>query len=191
MRESAVVRVPAFPGTRNRDLNKIFKITEWPAARAERWALRMLLATNKGGGELPLNLAGLGMEGIAIIGINTFLRGNISDDVLLPLIDELLECVEAIRDIKHPEIATKLTPDDIEEPATRMWLRGEVLSLHLNFSVAGVVSALYSKIMMPKPSPDLSPSRTSRRRSRSSSEANSQPSPSLNLSTPSETSTTS
>jgi hypothetical protein len=191
MRETAVVRVPAFPGTRNRDQNKIFKITEWPAAHAERWALRMLLATNKGGGELPLDLAGMGMEGIAIIGINTFLRGNISDDAILPLIDELLECVEVIRDVKHPEVVTKLVDGDIEEPATRMWLRGEVLSLHLNFSVAAVLSALYARIMMPKPSPDLSPPRTSRRGSRRSSGAASQPSPSSNPSTPSETSTTS
>ena len=191
MRESTVVRVPAFPGTRNRDQNKIFKITEWPAARAERWAMRMLLATNRGGGELPLDLAGIGMEGIAIIGINTFLRGSISDEQILPLIDELLECVECVRDAKHPEVITKLTENDIEEIATRMWLRGEVLSLHLSFSVAAVLSALYARIMMPRPSPASSPRRTSRRGSRPSSEPSSQPSPSSTPSTASATSTTS
>lgn len=163
MRESVVVRVPDFPGTRNRDRGKIFRLTEWPAARAERWALRMVFAANKGGGELPLDLSGIGMEGIAIIGINTFLRGAIADDVMLPLLDEILECVEIVRDPAHPDVVTKVTPDlDIEEVATRMWLRGEVLSLHLGFSVGGALSALYRKIMVPKPSPEPQPPPTSR-----------------------------
>jgi hypothetical protein len=171
-RETAVVRVPSFEGTRNRDKGKIFKITEWSADRAERWALRALLAANKGGGELPLDLSGIGMEGIAIIGINTFLRGNVESEILLPLLDELLECVAIIRDPKHPEVVTPIVAaDDIEEIATRMWLRGEVLSLHLNFSVSGALSALYKKIMTQKPSPDSPPSPTSPPESPSLSEA--------------------
>ena len=148
MRESVVVRIPEFPGTRNRDIGKIFRLTEWPAAKAENWAFRMMLAANKGAGELPLSLAGIGMEGIAIIGINTFLRGNIIPETLIPLLDELLECVQYARDKSKPEIVGPLTAeDDIEEVATRMWLRGEVLTLHLNFSVSAALSALYKKIM--------------------------------------------
>jgi hypothetical protein len=64
------------------------------------------MAANQGGGEIPLNLAGIGMEGIAIIGINAFLRGNIVPGTLIPLLDELLECVTIIRDPKRPDIAT-------------------------------------------------------------------------------------
>lgn len=147
MRESRLVRVPEFPGTRNRDLNKIFRITEWPASKAENWGLRMMLAANRGAGELPLNIGGIGMEGIAIIGINAFLRGNVDPDTLLPLLDELIECVTIVRDENRKDVATQLMDGDIEEVATRMWLRGEVLTLHLNFSVSAALSALYKKIM--------------------------------------------
>lgn len=158
MRESVVVRVPSFPGTRNRDKDKIFRLTEWPAARAENWGARMLMAANRGGGEIPLDLAGIGMEGVAILGINTFLRGNVDQAIVLPLLDELLQCVTFVRDPKHPEIATPITSDDdIEEVATRVWLRGEVLSLHLGFSVGAALSALYRKIMIPSPPPSPPP----------------------------------
>lgn len=152
MRQTTAVRVPDFPGTRNRDKGKIFKLTEWPAAKAENWALRMMLAANSGAGELPMNLAGVGMEGIAILGINTFLRGKLDAEKLIPLLDELLECVEYVRDPSHPGLASKIvSPDDVEEVATRMWLRGEVLTLHLNFSVSAALSALYKNIMTPPP----------------------------------------
>jgi hypothetical protein len=162
MRESAIVRIPDFPGTRNRDIGKIFKLTEWPAAKAENWAFRMMLSANKGAGELPLNLAGIGMEGIAILGINTFLRGNIDPGMLIPLLDELLECVQYARDKAKPEIIDKLQESDIEEVATRMWLRGEVLALHLNFSVSAALSALYKKIMMEPVTENSSTASTSR-----------------------------
>lgn len=168
MRESAVVRVPDFPGTRNRDKGKIFKLTEWPAATAEHWGIRAMLALGStNDARLPLNLSGIGMEGIAIIGLNAFFSatramgdGEIKG-VVLPLLDELLDCVEIIRDARHPDVASKIVPElDVEEIATRMWLRGEVLSLHLNFSVSAVFSALYSKIMT-TPSPASSPPPTS------------------------------
>ena len=98
------------------------------------------------------------MEGIAIIGINTFLRGNILPGTLIPLLDELLDCVKIVRDQSKPHIAGDIiSDDDIEEVATRMWLRGEVLTLHLNFSVGAALYALYSKIMAaPIPSRDSS-----------------------------------
>jgi hypothetical protein len=151
MRESVVVKIPEFPGTRNRDKGKLFRLTEWPAMKAEQWGMRMMLASNKSSGQLPLNLSGIGMEGIAILGINTFLRADIVPETLIPLLDELLQCVQYIADKAKPDVVSNLLPDDIEEVATRMWLRGEVLSLHLNFSVSAALSALYAKIMMPKP----------------------------------------
>jgi hypothetical protein len=161
MRESVVVRVPEFPGTRNRDKDKLFRLTEWPAAKAENWGLRMMLAANSGAGELPLNLSGIGLDGIAILGINTFLRGNIAPGTLIPLLDELLQCVRYIRDQSKPHLDSDLvSDDDVEEVATRMWLRGEVLSLHLNFSVSAALSALYKKIMIPLPT-ESSSQRTS------------------------------
>ena len=182
-RESAVVRVPDFPGTRNRDKSKIFKITEWDSERAEHWGIRAMLALGStNDARLPLDMAGMGMEGIAIVGINAFFAQTraMGDEnvkaVVIPLLDELLECVEIIRDAKHPEVVTKLIPaTDIEEIATRMWLRGEVLSLHLSFSVSAVFSGLYRRIMMTRPSPDSSSPRTSPPESPSPPGAVSQP----------------
>ena len=152
MRETATVRVPPFPGTRNRDHGRIFRITEWPSAKAEKWLLRIVMAANKSATPLPLNVAGLGMEGVAAMGINAFLlSGNAQPEIFIPLLDELLECVTVVRDPKQPDLATALLPDDLEEVATRFWLRGEVLSLHLGFSVSAALSALYKKIMTRAP----------------------------------------
>lgn len=181
--QSAVVRVPDFPGTRNRDKGKIFKLTEWDSERAEHWGIRAMLALGStNDARLPLNMAGMGMEGIAIVGINAFFAQTraMGDDsvkaVVIPLLDELLECVEIIRDPKHPEIVTKIVPKtDIEEIATRMWLRGEVLSLHLNFSVSVMFSQLYRRIMMRTESTGSSAPPTSQPESPSSSAAASPP----------------
>lgn len=170
-RKDAVVVVPSFPGTRDRDKGKTFRITEWSADRAERWLDRAILAINKGGGELPLDLAGIGWEGIAIIGINAFLRGNADTETLLVLQDELLECVEIVRDPKHPTVLSKLLPGDLEEIATRKWLRAEVLSVHANFPVAVAFRELWQKIMTPRTSPDSLTPRTSPQGSQPSSEA--------------------
>lgn len=145
-RKSATVTVPKFDGTDNRDLGKSFFLTEWPAAIAEKWALKMMFAFNRSGGSIPLDMAGIGMEGIAILGINTFLRGNIQSEEIIPLWDELLGCVAVVRDTKRPDVRTPLLDDDIEEVATRMWLRAEVLTLHINFSISGALYALWQSI---------------------------------------------
>jgi hypothetical protein len=152
-RKTEIVRVPDWG---KRDAGKIFLLTEWPAARAEKWAMRALLALNRSGGEIPLNIAGIGMQGIAIIGLNTFLRGNVEANEIIPILDELIECVQFIRDPKARDvqtglpIATSLTSeDDIEEIVTRAWLRSEVLRVHINFSVAEALLKLLSEIMTP------------------------------------------
>jgi hypothetical protein len=148
-RKKKIVAIPDFPGTSNRDFGKLFLITEWPAERAETWGMKMTLAFNQSSGALPMSLASIGMEGIAIIGINTFLRGSIKSDEIIPLLNELLECVAMIRDPKFPDVVTPITsPDDIEEVATRLWLRSEVIRLHTGFSPADVLSALIASIKM-------------------------------------------
>lgn len=152
-RKETIVECPSFPGTDDRDRGKLFHIKEWPASKAENWALRILFAANKGGGELPTSIAGIGMEGIAILGLNTFLRGNIDAGELIPIMDELLDCVSMVRDPSRRDIVTKLSESDIEEVPTRLWLRGEVLTLHTNFPVAAALRRLYSKIMTTNPSP--------------------------------------
>src|SRR5277367_9574 len=97
-RKTATVSVPEFDGTHNRDQSKVFLLTEWPAAQAEKWGIKMMLAYNRSGGSIPLDVRGMGMEGVAILGINTFLRGNIDSAEVIPLLDDLLGCVQVIRD---------------------------------------------------------------------------------------------
>lgn len=150
MRETKTVAVPHFEGTRDRDLGKLFLITEWSAARADDWMMRMVFAANKGGGSLPIDLRGIGTEGVAVLFLNTFLRGNISGDELIPLWNELLECAKIVRDASAPDAATDIIEGDIQEVATRQWLRMEVLSLHVNFSIPDALSRLWRLIMTEK-----------------------------------------
>lgn len=149
-RKTNTVSIPRFEGCDNRDLGKMFLITEWSAARADAWIQEVTFAFNKGAGAIPMDLRGLGWEGIAVMGINTFLRGNVSSKEMIPLLDQLLECVQIVRDKAHPSVAGPLVgDDDIEEVATRWWLRSEVVSVHVNFSPLAALSALISSILTP------------------------------------------
>jgi hypothetical protein len=132
---------------------KLYQITEWPAARAEEWGIRALMAYNRGGGRMPVEQAfDRGMEGIVYLGIDTFLRGQMRAEEVQPILNELLECVKIVRDpaARGPDnkpIATDIVADsDIQEVATRMWLRSEVLFLHTGFSMADALSDLISAI---------------------------------------------
>lgn len=167
MRKREPVQVPAGYG---RDSGKVFLITEWTADRAEEWAMRALLAYNRGGGQIPLEVLGGGMEAIFWIGVNTFLRGQMQAAEVIPILNELLECVQIIRDPKaHGQdgpVAHKIIPgsEDIAEVQTRLWLRSEVLRVHTNFSVADLVSKLISGATTHQPPPSSSRSaRTSRK----------------------------
>lgn len=151
MRKREVVKVPDSWGAR--DTGKHFLITEWAAARAEEWALRMLFAYNRGGGQIPVEVLGGGMQAIFFIGVNTFLRGQIQSDEIIPLLNQLLECVKIIRDprARGPDgqvIATELvSDDDVAEVKTRLWLRSEVIRVHTNFSPGDMLSNLMSAVM--------------------------------------------
>lgn len=151
-RKVETVVIPHFDGPSNRDEGKHFQITEWPAARADKWITTIGFAFNKGGGEIPIDLRAVGWEGIAIIGINTFLRGSIRSEEMIPLFDELLECVKVIRDPKFPDVVSPVvSDDDIEEVATRWWLRAEVVRVHINFSPLDALSALLRSIVAKDP----------------------------------------
>jgi hypothetical protein len=146
------VQVPSFPNCKNRDLGKTFLITEWDALTADRWIQRVAYAVVNTGGTLPLDLKNAGWEGIAIMGINSLLRGNMDPNIMIPLAEELLNCVQIIPDPKFPEQSLRRADldGDIEEIATRWWLRNEVVSVHTGFSPADALSALISSIMTPR-----------------------------------------
>jgi hypothetical protein len=164
-RKHEVVKVPD-AGWSKRDAGKLFLITEWPAAKAEHWAIRALIAYNRGGGQIPMDMIGGGMQAIFLLGINTFLRGQMQADEVIPILDELLECVKIIRDPKARGadgnlIATDIvSDDDIMEVPTRLWLRSEVIRLHTHFSPFELLSSLISAVMKPletTPKPPTSP----------------------------------
>jgi hypothetical protein len=138
------------PDDFGRDAGKHFLITELPALRAEKWAWRMFLALKGTAGHIPTDIeesiARLGMVGVAIRGVNAFLAAAVRYEEIEPLLDEMLTCVQRVRDPRHPEVAQPLIDGDVLEIKTLMWLRGEVLRIHVGFTAAEVMSRLTSAL---------------------------------------------
>jgi len=117
--------------TEGRDQGKVFVITEMPAAQAEEWAGRALFAMLNAGVEIPENIAGGGLAGVASLGISALTK--VPFDAAKPLLDQMFTCVK----IKpSPTVVRDLIEDDIEEVSTRLRLRKEVWNLHVDFSTA-------------------------------------------------------
>jgi hypothetical protein len=114
-----------------RDKGKMFQITEMPASKAEKWAIRTMLALGKSGVDIPDDLAAQGMAGIASLGIRALTSLNYDDAE--PLLAEMFDCVKCVPDPTRPEVTRALVEDDIEEVATRLSLRKDILSLHIDF----------------------------------------------------------
>lgn len=165
----AYVVVPEWGG---RDKDKMFYLSEWPAERAEDWGWRALIAYNRGGGKIPPEAIGGGMEAIFWLFVEKFAAGYMQADEAIPIWKELLECVQIVRDQRAKDVKTgkpvahALMPTDIMEVKTRLWLRSEVLELHTNFSAFDIVSTLISAIMTKRAT---STTRTSQGSSESSS----------------------
>lgn len=122
----------------NRDKGKVFVITELPAARAESWAFRAILALMEGGVELPPGFERMGMAGIAELGIRALshLRWEIAE----PLLAEMWDCVQIMPDPAKPHVVRPLIDQDIEEVMTRIKIRAEVWKLHTDFLSAVAAS---------------------------------------------------
>lgn len=143
MLKKTTVVVPKWGG---RDDGKTFLITEMYADPAEKWAWRLFLAMKGTTAEVSPEVAQLGFVGVAVRGLNSFLAADVRFADIEPLLDEMFTCVKIIRDPNHPDVATPLTASDIEEVQTRAWLRAEVLSLHVGFSVTDSLLALLSMV---------------------------------------------
>lgn len=136
-----------------RDAGKLYRIKEMDSVRAEKWAIRAMLLVKGSSARVPESIVGRGMEAIAIITINVVLQADIEFEKLEPLLDEMMECVEIVRDPKAPHVVTPIvSPDDIAEVSVRAFLRSEVLKLHTGFSPADALSKLISAIMKPEDS---------------------------------------
>lgn len=116
-----------------RDKGKAFLLTEFPASRSEKWAIRALLALGKAGVEVGDALTS-GMQGLARLGYDVLTRADYED--IAPLLDEMMECVQSIPNPANQNVVRGLIEDDIFEVATRMFLRMEVFKLHVGFSWA-------------------------------------------------------
>lgn len=113
--------------------------------KAEKWAMRALLAVARSGVDIGPAANG-GMQSLAILGIKALTKVNFDD--VEPLLDEMLECIW----IKEAHIVREITENDIDEAATLLLLRKEVLDLHMGFSQAASPSISTSGASALKPS---------------------------------------
>lgn len=137
-----------------RDKGKTFWITEMDALRAEKWAARALLAFAKSGrSDMPEDLQAGGAAALVRVGLIALTGLDFEDAE--PLMDEMLGCIQYVPDASKVDQFTKLpitrpvTWDgdaaDIDEPMTIVFLRNEVIELHLGFSIAAWLSNLGEK----------------------------------------------
>lgn len=127
-----------------RDKGKRFLITEMPSDQGERWACRLLLALANGGAKLPPGVLDMGIAGVASLAAAAVLAlrhlQGLQWAEVEPLLDEMMDCVQL-----HPLGMTpggaEIPPQNlmtgrncqIEEIATRLKLKWEVLGLHVDF----------------------------------------------------------
>jgi hypothetical protein len=159
-----------------RDKGKVFHIIEMPASQAESWGMRAILGMlTHTQVELPEGWEAAPMLLAASMGLKVL--ASIPFETSEMLARELMSCVL----IKELPASNELLPvprpifeSDIEEVATRAWLKAEVFELHTGFSIADTLSKLVSAISVmmswitstsqgqsAPPSPDASPPSTS------------------------------
>lgn len=135
-----------------RDVNKLFLITEMPAVQAEKWGWRTFGACARAGVDIPDDAVERGLAGLLVVGLLSLARIHWHEAE--PLLDEMFSRVQIIPNPLMIEVVRPLVESDIEEVATRLKLRKEVVELHLGFSLAVVFSGLSSMTATAKDSPD-------------------------------------
>ena len=116
-----------------RDKDKVYHITEMPSEAGEKWAFRALLALQNAGVQIPPELLGSGMAGIAYSSAQQFIGLQYRE--FEDLMDQMMTCVTFK---PSSNVERELIPDDIEEILTRVWLKTEILTLHTGFSIPGM-----------------------------------------------------
>jgi hypothetical protein len=135
----------------NRDKGKTFLVTEMHPIKGEKWATRALIAiARSGSAEMPPGfkeeLEGAGMAGIAALGARALT--TVAFDEAEPLLDEMMQCVAYVPDTSKVDQMTQLpivrpmVDGDIEEITTILFLRSEVIELHVGFSPAAFLSTI-------------------------------------------------
>lgn len=138
--------------TAGRDEGKSFLIVEKSAFEAEKWATRALMALSQSGAQVADDAIRAGAVGILIAGLDAFKA--LPFDLAEPLLDEMMGCISFVPDVSkvNPETQRPITrplmlgddhnDGDIEDVATLLKLRSEVLELHLGFSITAALSNL-------------------------------------------------
>ena len=122
--------------TDGRDKGKVFVLTEMSALKAEKWAMRAILALMRGGMELPEGYEFNGITALLGLAVKELLP-NLQWGDAEPLIDELMTCVKFMPDPSRPNVVRNLFEGDIEEVKTYLELKLEVWKLHTDFFTAG------------------------------------------------------
>lgn len=121
-----------FTATDGRDKGKAFLLTELSAEDAEDWAMRALFVIVNAGVEVPDELLGAGLAGLAALGIKALTK--VPYEAAKPLFDTMMRCIQLLPDPRdHRTVRPLMTADDIEEVPTRMKLRKAILDLHMGF----------------------------------------------------------
>lgn len=125
---------------KGRDEGKTFVITEMPVTKADNWAMRALFAIANGGIDIEGINPNMGMLGMAQVAIKAL--SGIKADVGIPLLDELLECVQVLPSSGNARAL--IIDSDIKDLSTMFTLRKEVLAIHIDFLTQGGGSDLKS-----------------------------------------------
>lgn len=136
MRKTLEVTIPD-TATFDRDRKKRFLLTEMSSYHAEMWAMRALMGMGANGVSLPDGIMRLGMAGMVIVGLDGLMR--ISFETAEPLLREMMACVQYVQERGGPRDIDDAHGADIEEIATRLYLRDKVFELHTGFLVADAI----------------------------------------------------
>lgn len=124
-----------------RDKGKKFLLTEMPVAQIDNWAMRLLLALMSDGIDVPSHDPQGGMLSLAKTAFETL--GKLPHDITIPLLNELLGCVEIIPDGGKPR-PLALDLNDVQDFTTLWKLRKEVFQLHIDFLLPAIGQTLES-----------------------------------------------
>lgn len=120
-----------------RDKGTKFIITEMPVFQADNWAMKALFALMNSGSDFTQLDPQQGMAGVASVTFEAL--GKITPDVGIPLINELLDCVQIVPQDGKPR-PINLEFGDVQDFTTLFLLRKEVFLLHTDF-LLGVFGA--------------------------------------------------
>lgn len=113
-----------------RDENKVYRITEFSAFKAEKMAMKVLWAIASSGVEVSGDITNAPLAKLLEIGIQALAK------VPYPMIEPILiEMMEGVSFITPDNSNRKLLPDDIEEFRTILKIRKEVVALHIDFFI--------------------------------------------------------